>query len=124
MTKQLISQETLSRRLLRKTLAGPGVKFALFWIGTLVFCAVFAPFLANSMPLIMSKNGQIFFPVLTYLSIEDLVVLAAFFTILVLWVLPLKLKFRVNLALLAAVIAAVSVLANIYLKPPQIDLCY
>lgn len=120
MTKQLISQESLSSRLLRKTLGGPGVKFALFWIGTLVICAVFAPFLANSMPLMMSKDGQISFPVLTYLSIEDVAVLAAFFTILLLWVLPLKLKFRVNLALLAAVIAAVVVFANLYLKPPQL----
>lgn len=120
MTKQIISQETLSRRLLRKTLAGPGVKFALFWIGILILCAVFAPFLANSMPLMMSKSGHISFPVLTYLSTEDLAVLAAFFMVLVLWVLPLKLKFRVNLALLAAVIAAVVVLANVYLKPPQL----
>lgn len=120
MTKQIISQETLSRRLLRKTLAGPGVKFALFWIGALIICAVFAPFLANSMPLIMSKAGQISFPVLTYLSTEDLAVLAAFFTILLLWGLPLKLKFRVNLALLAAVLAGVVVLANVYLKPPQL----
>jgi peptide/nickel transport system permease protein len=96
------------------------VKFALFWIGTLIICAVFAPFLANSMPLIMSKAGQISFPVLTYLSTEDLAVLAAFFTILLLWWLPLKLKFRVNLALLAAVLAGVVVLANVYLKPPQL----
>lgn len=120
MTKQIISQETLSRRLLRKTLAGPGVKFALVWIGTLVFCAVFAPFLANSMPLMMSKAGQVSFPVLAYLSTEDLAVLAAFFTAIVLWLSRLKLKFRVNLALLAAVIAAVVVLANVYLKPPQL----
>lgn len=116
----MASQESLSALILRKTLAGPGVKFALFWIATLVFCAVFAPFLANSMPLIMSKAGQISFPVLTYLSTEDLAVLAAFFTILLLWWLPLKLKFRVNLALLAAVLAGVVVLANVYLKPPQL----
>jgi peptide/nickel transport system permease protein len=68
----------------------------------------------------MSKAGQISFPVLTYLSTEDLAVLAAFFTILLLWWLPLKLKFRVNLALLAAVLAGVVVLANVYLKPPQL----
>lgn len=120
MTKQAISQENLSRRLLRKTLHGPGVKFSLFWIGALVICAVFAPFLANSMPLVMSKAGTVSFPVLRYLSTEDLVVLAAFFTALLLWVLPVKFKARAYLILFAAVIAGVTVLANLFLKPPQL----
>lgn len=120
MTKQIVSQEALSHRLLRKTLHGSGVKFALFWIGSLIICAVFAPFLANSMPLVMSKAGSISFPVLTYLTIEDLAVLAAFFTILLLWLAPLKFSFKVNLALFVAVIAAVVVLASLFLKPPKL----
>lgn len=120
MTKQSISQENLSRRLLRKTLHGPGVKFALFWIGTLIICAVFAPFLANSMPLVMSKAGTISFPVFRYLSTEDIVVLAAFFTALVLWFLPVRFKARSYLILFAVVIAGVTVLANLFLKSPQL----
>lgn len=116
----MASQESLSALILRKTLNGSGVKFALFWIGSLIICAVFAPFLANSMPLVMSKSGSISFPVLTYLTIEDLAVLAAFFTILLLWVIPLKLSFKVNLAVLVAVIAAVVVLASLVIKPPKL----
>ncbi|MFZ1387617.1 MAG: ABC transporter permease [Thiolinea sp.] len=116
----MASQESLSALILRKTLNGSGVKFALFWIGSLIICAVFAPFLANSMPLVMSKAGSISFPVLTYLTIEDLAVLAAFFTILLLWLVPLKFSFRVNLAVLVAVIAAVVVLANLFIKPPKL----
>ncbi|HPY40332.1 MAG TPA: ABC transporter permease [Thiolinea sp.] len=116
----MINHESLSAIILRKTLRGPGVKFALFWVGTLVICAVFAPFLANSMPLIMSKQGQISFPVFTYLTKEDLGVLAAFFTILLLWVSPLRTHFKTGLAVLAGVIAAVVVLTNLLLKPPQL----
>lgn len=116
----MASQESLSALILRKTLNGSGVKFALFWIGSLIICAVFAPFLANSMPLVMSKAGIISFPVLTYLTIEDLAVLAAFFTILLLWLVPLKFSFKVNLAVLVAVIAAVVVLANLFIKPPKL----
>lgn len=116
----MASQESLSALILRKTLNGSGVKFALFWIGSLILCAVFAPFLANSMPLVMSKAGSISFPVLTYLTIEDLAVLAAFFTILLLWLVPLKFSFKVNLAVLVAVIAAVVVLANLFIKPPKL----
>ncbi|MFZ1568497.1 MAG: ABC transporter permease [Thiolinea sp.] len=116
----MASQESLSALILRKTLNGSGVKFALFWIGSLIICAVFAPFLANSMPLVMSKAGSISFPVLTYLTIEDLAVLAAFFTIVLLWLVPLKFSFKVNLAVLVAVIAAVVVLANLFIKPPKL----
>ena len=62
----------------RKTLAGAGVKLSLMWIGLLVIAGVFAPFLANSMPLIMHEQGQLSLPVLHYLSVEDVVVLSLF----------------------------------------------
>ncbi len=62
----------------RKTLAGAGVKLSLVWIGLLVIAGVFAPFLANSMPLIMHAQGQLSLPVLHYLSVEDVIVLGLF----------------------------------------------
>ncbi len=125
MTKQpitapVISRETLGRRIMRKTLAGVGVKLGLFWVGLLVFTAVFAPFLANSMPLLMSKAGVLSMPVLTYLSVEDMAVLAAFTVAVLLWLLPLRIGFRLGLVLVIASLAGASVLANVYLKPPQL----
>lgn len=68
----------------RKTLAGAGVKLSLVWIGLLVIAGVFAPFLANSMPLIMHAQGQLSLPVLHYLSVEDVIVLGLFGLALVL----------------------------------------
>lgn len=55
-----------------------GIKVGLVWVRILVIAAVFAPFLANSMPLVMSLKGEISFPVIEYLTIEDWVVLSAF----------------------------------------------
>ena len=110
----------LYQRILRKTLHGPGVKFALGWIGILVSFAVFAPFLANSMPLVMSQGGQLSMPVLTYLGIEDVVVLAAFFSAVGIWLLPLRVGFRWGLVAVLALATAAAVLANLYIKPPQL----
>jgi len=79
----------------RKTWQGTGVKLGFVWIGLLVFMGVFAPFLANSMPLLMSKNGEISAPVLTYLTAEDVLVLVLFALAGVLAWLPLSAGKRV-----------------------------
>jgi peptide/nickel transport system permease protein len=76
MTEQAFSRTSYTGLLWQRTLNGFGVRLALAWVGLLVFCAVFAPFLANSMPLLMSKNGLISAPVLQYLSAEDVWILS------------------------------------------------
>ncbi|MEZ5476224.1 MAG: hypothetical protein R3E95_01595 [Thiolinea sp.] len=58
------------------------MRIGLFWVALLVIAAVFAPFLANSMPIVMSKGGVVSWPVLDYLTAEDVGVLAAFFSVL------------------------------------------
>ena len=116
MIKPLISRESYAARVWRKTLDGVGVKVGLAWIALLVFAAVFAPFLANSMPLLMSKDGVISAPVLQYLSVEDAWVLATFFVALMVYRLQLGAGKRVLLFLLGAFVAAV--LVNLVVKPP------
>ena len=116
MIKPLISRESYAARVWRKTLDGVGVKVGLAWIALLVFAAVFAPFLANSMPLLMSKDGVISAPVLQYLSVEDAWVLATFFIALMVYRLQLGAGKRVLLFLLGAFVAAV--LVNLVVKPP------
>jgi peptide/nickel transport system permease protein len=116
MIKPLISRESYAARVWRKTLDGVGVKVGLAWIALLVFAAVFAPFLANSMPLLMSKDGVISAPVLQYLSVEDAWVLATFFVALMVYRLQLGAGKRVLLFLLGAFVAAV--LVNWVVKPP------
>lgn len=118
MTKPVSSRESFSARIWRKTLAGVGVKFGLGWVALLVFCAVFAPFLANSMPLLMSKNGVISAPVLEYLSVEDAWILASFFIALAVYRLNIDGGKQILLFLLGSALAAV--LVNSLVKPPAL----
>ncbi|MGZ0076427.1 ABC transporter permease [Methylomonas sp. YC3] len=118
MTKPAISRESFSARIWRKTLAGVGVKFGLGWVALLVFCAVFAPFLANSMPLLMSKDGVISAPVLEYLSVEDAWILASFFVALAVYRLSLAGGKQILLFLLGSALAALAV--NMFVKPPAL----
>lgn len=116
MTEHAVSRESFSARIWRKTLEGVGVKVGLAWVGLLVFAAVFAPFLANSMPLMMSKDGIISAPVLQYLSVEDTWILATFFIALAVYRLRLGAAKRILLFLLGSAVAAV--LVNLFVKPP------
>jgi len=118
MTKRMVSRESFAARIWRKTLDGVGVKVGFAWIGLLVFAAVFAPFLANSMPILMSKDGVISAPVLKYLSVEDVWVLANFFLALIIYRLRIAVGKRVLLFLLGS--ALIAVLANLFIKPPML----
>jgi peptide/nickel transport system permease protein len=116
MTEAVVSRESFGARIWRQTLAGVGVKFGLAWIGLLVFAAVFAPFLANSMPLLMSKNGVVSAPVLQYLSVEDAWILTSFFVALAVYRLRVGAGKRILLFLLGSALAAL--LVNLWVKPP------
>ncbi|OAI13000.1 MULTISPECIES: ABC transporter permease [Methylomonas] len=116
--KPLISRQSFSARIWRRTLDGVGVKFGLAWVGVLVLFAVFAPFLANSMPLLMSKNGEISAPVLRYLSIEDAWILVAFFIALAVSRLPLAGGAKFLVFLSGTAVAAL--VANLTVQPPAL----
>lgn len=118
MTDVKVSRESFSRRIWQKTWQGVGVKFGFAWVGLLVFLGVFAPFLANSMPLLMRKDGVISVPVLAYLGVEDVVVLAMAALLLVLLVLPLGAGQRVIGFVLGTVFAIGG--ANALVKPPAL----
>lgn len=115
-----IRQQSFGLRILCSALKGRGVKIGLFWVGLLVIAAVFAPFLANSMPIIMSQGGELSMPVLDYMTAEDVGVLAAFFCAIALWLLPVHIDFR--LGLMTVIIFAVSagVVGNMLLKTPEL----
>lgn len=118
MTKPVVSRESFTRRIWRKTWQGPGVRPGFVWVAVLVVMGVFAPFLANSMPLLMSKNGELSAPVLHYLTVEDAVVLAMFVLAVVLALIPVDAGKRV--LLFAAGTALAALLANVLVKPPAV----
>lgn len=117
---QAVSRESFSRRIWRKTWQGVGVKFGFAWVGVLIFMGVFAPFLANSMPLLMSKDGALSAPVLAYLTAEDALVLAMFGLALLLAWLPLSGVRRIVLFITGTLLAAL--LANWLVQPPAVKI--
>jgi peptide/nickel transport system permease protein len=118
MTKIVTDRTSYSTLIWRRTLAGFGVKMGFAWVGILVFCALFAPFLANSMPLLMSRDGVISAPVLHYLTVEDVWVLSCFGLIMLSLRWRLAIAKRLILLLGGGLLSAL--LANQFVKPPAL----
>ena len=69
---------TLTQQALADTFQRTGARIGAAWVAVLVFCGVFAPFLANSHPLLMKADGQWSSPLLHHLTPADVVLLATF----------------------------------------------
>ncbi len=110
--------ESFAARIWRNTWRGFGVKWAFAWIGLLAFAAVFAPFLANSMPLLIARHGQISAPVLKYLSVEDVCLLGAAGWLALVW--RLRLSGRRLWSVLLFGGAATLGLALCFVRPPAL----
>ena len=116
MTKQVIG-ESYGKQILRTAFAGWGAKIGLAWVLLLAFVACFAPLLANSMPLLVSQDGQLSMPIVRYLKAEDLALIVAFPLSLVLWRLPITLS--VKLWVLAGMVMLSLALGFGLLSPPK-----
>ena len=103
---------SLMGRVLPQILAGWGARIGLIWVGVLVFIAVFAPFIANSMPLIASESGRIVFPVFQYLTTEDVIVLAAFFGLVILFKSPLRANLKKLFLIFIIMIVGVTIVSS------------
>lgn len=107
-------------RVLRRTFSGAGAKIGLFWVGVLVIMAVFAPFLANTVPLLASENGAITAPFLRYFTVEDVIFLSVFLIVLVIWLSPLSRTFSRAMSAFLILTSIATILANSFVKPPQL----
>jgi peptide/nickel transport system permease protein len=110
------------QRAIREAFSGWGARIGATWVGILVILAVFAPFLANTIPLLASENGKITAPFLRYLTAEDVIVLGAFFTILALFLMPIRHSLKRFITLLIVIMTAVVILANLFVKPPELTI--
>ncbi|MEE9304190.1 MAG: ABC transporter permease [Thiotrichaceae bacterium] len=111
--------ETFTKRILRQSFSGLGAKIGLAWVLVLVVLAVFAPFIANSMPLFASENGSLTYPVLRYLSTEDIIVLAAFFILVVLLLSPLRQSLKTLLMVFLMAIIGVTIVSKQFIVEQQ-----
>jgi len=95
-----------------------GARFGLFWIAVLATVAVFAPFLANSHPLLLSEGSVVSSPLLQYLTAGDFVMLSLFFTIVVL--IFLNIRFYKKVVVLFVTGSITAIIAFMLVSPPQL----
>ena len=117
MTKRSHESVSYASRILSSAFSGWGAKIGLTWVIILAFVACFSPLLANSMPLMVSENGQLSMPILRYLSAEDLMLMVLFVAMLLLWKMPFKFSTKAAVASSSALIALLVGLA--ILSPPK-----
>jgi peptide/nickel transport system permease protein len=107
-----------ARRVLTEAFRDWSARLGLLWIGVIAFCAVFAPFIANSHPYLLKANGVISSPLLQYITPADVIILVVFSTLLVLVYLKKSLSF--NLLILMSVLLIVIVVSYSFVTPPQL----
>lgn len=103
---------------LRTTFNRWGARIGLVWLVSLVLMAVFAPFLANSHPLLISQSGNISSPLLAHLSLADLILLIIF----LISILLIKMRLRlINKLLLLLIIPSISYWSlSYFISPPEL----
>ncbi|HEY2589252.1 MAG TPA: ABC transporter permease [Tepidisphaeraceae bacterium] len=105
---------------IRDTLSGAGAKAGLVWICVVGFCAVFAPFLANSYPLAVKIGGHWSSPLLRHLTPVDVILLVMFFACVILALIR-RLTFARKLAIGGIVLVVITPLAYLFVRPPSLD---
>jgi len=118
MNSPVSRRQSYWRKILGQTFIRWGARFGLAWVAVLALFSVFAPFLASSFPLLLSRNGELSSPVLHHLQPVDALFLVAFV------MLPPLLFWRVaparKLLLSAAVLSVAAGMAYAWISPPKL----
>lgn len=118
MTSTLSQRQSYWRRILGQTFIRWGARLGLSWVALLALLGIFAPFLASSFPLLLSQQGVISSPVLTYLEAEDVLFLSAFVSLLI--VLPWRLSGARKLTIFLLLLSLGGILAYSFVAPPKL----
>lgn len=105
-------------QVLREAFTQWGARFGLFWIAILAAVAVFAPFLANSHPLLLSENGQVSSPMMRYMTIGDFTLLAIFCAIVAL--VFIRIHFYKKVLTVITVGTLTAIISYMLVSPPQL----
>jgi len=106
------------RKAIDDTFCQFGARAGAVWIVFLVFCAVAAPYIASSHPILMKVGGQWSSPMWRHLTPVDLLLTALAITFLAMWLIR-RASFGQILAALLIVIAVVGPLAYGFKRPPE-----
>jgi peptide/nickel transport system permease protein len=119
-TDESEAPRSFTQQAVHDTLRRRGAKVGLAWICVLAICGVFAPFLANSHPILLKMNDRWSSPLLRHLSPADVVLLAATFSVVVIGVLlRRRVRFRVRVLVVLGLIVSSIPLAIMFVRPPQ-----
>jgi peptide/nickel transport system permease protein len=72
-------------QVLLQTVGATGARVGLVWIVIVAFCAVFAPYLANSFPFVAKVDGRVFSPMYRHLSGVDVLLPVVAIATLIVW---------------------------------------
>lgn len=111
--------KTLWQRVTRDVVRRWGARVGVAWVAVLVICAVFAPLLANSHPLLMKAGGQWSSPMLRYLEPSDVGLLVVFAAAVVLYLVP-RVALRYKALVLLGVVAVTVPLCQWLVRPPLV----
>jgi peptide/nickel transport system permease protein len=107
---ELPAQRSFGRRVFDDMIGRRGAKVGLAWIGVLAVLAVFAPFIANTHPLLMKTGGKWSSPLLEHLTQTDVTLLVTFFAaVALLFVRTITWPQRLTLQLWVVAVTAVIV---------------
>lgn len=118
MTESAAKRQSYWRRILGQTFVRWGARLGLLWVGILALFGVFAPFLASSFPLLLSREGELSSPVLGYLQPLDVLFLVAFISVLLL--IPVPVRMMRKLLILGGVLAVTAAIAYAWVSPPKL----
>ena len=104
--------------ILRLAFSQWGARLGLIWICLLTIVAVFAPFIANSHPWLLSEQGNVSSPLFTYISAADITLVALFIAVIILLV--KKSSMKVVIAVMATVLVLVGGLSSLFVSTPQL----
>jgi len=111
--------ESFTRSVTRNVFRRATARIGLAWIGILVICAVFAPFLCTSHPLLMEMGGHWSSPLLRHLAPADVILQIAFWAAAVLYILP-RMSVQRRCLVWFAILFISIVLCPLTIHPPQI----
>ncbi|HZZ42666.1 MAG TPA: ABC transporter permease [Tepidisphaeraceae bacterium] len=114
-----VAVKALYQQVLASVFRQGSARTGIFWIVSLVALAVFAPFLANTHPLLMKRGGVVSSPLLRHLTPSDVILVVAFFTAVVLWFFK-RVRLTVKAIIFVVVLVVASVTAGMTVRPPEV----
>lgn len=112
------ARNDFAARVVRSMFTRSGAVAGAAWIGVLALIAVFAPFLANTHPLLLSEHGDVSSPLFHHLSSADVSLLGVFFLLIATLLWRSSIKKRLGFFVVGSVI--VIVLSTFLIQPPEL----